>query len=251
MAMTTLQRDECRDCVTGKPDRILFATACGPLLYGFPRQASYVDLRGVHVDPAADAPQAPGSRTREWREQRATVQIEWLSHEVGKFVRLLQLNNGSAYEQLFSPYVVFETPALAELRDIAREMVSLQLVGHYRATFRHQLELFRGQRDKHGRHLLYLSRMALTGLHLIERGQVVTDLPMLARFHERVVVLQLLEELDRAANVRDPRPYVRELDALATQLERARNAARLPDLVPRRERAEAWLAAVRQHAVTL
>ena len=240
MTMTAFQRDELHACVVGKPDHILFATACGPLAFGFPRQARYVELRSVHVDPAPEQ-----SRSREWREQREHVQIEWLSHEVGKFVRLLQLNNGGAYEQLFSRYAVFETDALGELREIAQAMVSLQLVSHYRALFRQQLERFRGQRDKHGRHVLYLYRMALTGLHLLEQGQIWVDLPELARFHERVTVLQLLAELDRHANVSAPGPYLRELEALAEQLERAVNRARLPEWVPQRDQAEAWLAGVR------
>lgn len=248
MAMNALQRNELRECLAEKPDRILFATACGPLLFGFPRQAQYVDLRGVHLASPDHAPEAScRGQSREWREERSTFQIEWLSHEVGKFVRLLQMNNGGAYEQLFSPYEIFETQALGELRQLAQAMVSLQLVAHYRDVFGHQAALFRGQRDKHGRHFLYLFRLALTGLHLLERGQLQVDLRCLARFHERVTVLQLLDELDRQANVRDARPYLAELEALAAQLQRGKNAARLPELVPHRDQAEAWLARLREH----
>ncbi|MDB5097436.1 MAG: nucleotidyltransferase [Cyanobacteria bacterium RYN_339] len=227
-----------RDCVTRKPEQILFATACGALLYGFPRQGRYVELRGVHADPAAS--------TREWRETQAEWQVEWTSHEVGKFVRLLQVNNGSAYEQLFSPYAVYETPALAELRELAQGMVSQQLVVHYHASFRRQLAAFLGQRELPGRHLLYLCRMALTGLHLAERGELLADLPLLARFHERVAVLRLLDELDQRPDVADAAPYLRELQALGEQLARRGNPAKLPEQVPGRDAAEAWLERMRE-----
>lgn len=250
MALTDIQRDELRIHVAAKPGRVLFATACGPLLYGFPHQERYVDLRSVHLDPRAAGPDLGGRAgrqdTREWREQLGDFQIEWISHEVGKFVRLLQLNNGSAYEQLFSPNVVLETEALHELRELARRMMSLQLFLHYRSYFHSQLKCFLGQREKHGRHLLYLYRVALTGLHLAEHGQLCAELPALARFQERVAILQLLRDLAGHQEVRDFRPYLRELDALSERLDLDPGRGRLPDQVPHRAEAEAWLASLRE-----
>lgn len=238
MTLSATQREDLRTCVARKPEDILFATACGAMLYGFPRRASYVELRGVHVEP--------GGSTREWRESHGEWQVEWTSHEVGKFVRLLQMNNGGAYEQLFSPYAVYETPALAELRELARGMVSQQLVLSYHAAFRRQLGACSSQREQPGRHLLYLCRVALTGLHLAQRGQLLADLPLLARFHERVAVLQLLEELEHRPDLADARPYWRELQLLGEQLASVGNPAGLPELVPGRDAAEAWLARMRE-----
>ena len=71
------------------------------------------------------------------------------------------------------------------------------------------------------------------------------DLPLLARFHERVAVLGLLEELDRRADVVDATPYLRELQVLGEQLARRGNPAGLPEQVPARDAAEAWLASMR------
>ncbi len=249
MALTEIQRDELRIHVAGKPDRVLFATACGPMLYGFPHHERYVDLRSVHLDPQPTGLDL-GGRTgrqdsREWREQIGACQVEWISHEVGKFVRLLQLNNGSAYEQLFSPNLVLESEALHELRELARRMMSLQLFLHYRSFFHSQLKCFLGQREKHGRHLLYLYRVALTGVHLAEHGQLCAELPALARFHERVTVLQLLRELEGHQEVRDFRPFLRELDVLGDRLDAEPGRGKLPDQVPNRAEAEAWLMRLR------
>jgi hypothetical protein len=94
--------------------------------------------------------------------------------------------------------------------------------------------------------MLYLCRVALTGLHLAERGQLLSDLPLLARFHERVAVLRLLEELDRRPDVADQAPFMRELQALGEQLARCGNPAKLPEQVPGRDAAEAWLARMRE-----
>ncbi len=40
--------------VAEQPDPLLFATVSGAHLYGFPSRDSDVDLRGVHLLPAAD-----------------------------------------------------------------------------------------------------------------------------------------------------------------------------------------------------
>ena len=246
MQLSELQHHELRACVQGKPDQILFASACGPLLYGFPHQSRYIDLRGVHLDPAKHLPGRNGlQETREWRETRGEVQIEWVSHEVGKFVRLLQLNNGSAYEQLFSPNVVTGSGAFGELQDLANQMLSQQLFLHYRSFFHSQLKFFLNQRDKHGRHLLYLYRVALTGIHLMEHGSLCASLPLLARYHERVTVLQLLRELGAYGDVPVAKGYLRELAFLDERLGTVRNLARLPEQVPNRPLAESWLAELR------
>ena len=246
MQLSELQHHELRACVQDKPDRILFASACGPLLYGFPHQSRYVDLRGVHLDPAKSLPGRNGMHeTREWRETRGEVQIEWVSHEVGKFVRLLQLNNGSAYEQLFSPNVVTNSSAFTELQDLATQMLSQQLFLHYRSFFHSQLKFFMNQRDKHVRHLLYLYRVALTGIHLMEHGTLCASLPMLARYHERVTVLQLLNDLGTQRDVPVAKGYLHELAFLDERLGAVRNLARLPEHVPNRALAETWLAELR------
>lgn len=245
MQLTEFQRDEIRACVAGKPDPILFATACGPLLYGFPHQSRYIDLRGVHLDPRKHLARGGMQETREWRECRGEVQIEWVSHEIGKFVRLLQLNNGGAYEQLFSPNVVASSPAFDSLKGLAEQMLSQQLFLHYRSFFHGQLKFFMAQRDKHGRHLLYLYRVALTGVHLMEHGQLCANLPALARFHERAAVLQLLHEMGAQGELAVTRAHLRELGFLAEMIEGAQNRAKLPEQVPHRDAAEAWLADLR------
>jgi predicted nucleotidyltransferase len=246
MPMTEIQRNELRHCLQAKPTRVLFATACGPLLYGFPQAGHYFDLRSVHVEAGDGASHRMGlQETREWRETRPECQVEWVSHELGKFVRLLQVNNGSAYEQLFSPHVVFETAALGELKELASEMVSLQLFLHYRSFYQSQLKFFHNQRDKHSRHLLYLFRVALTGIHLLETGQVVADLRSLAGYHERVAIMELLRDVEQHPEGRSLRPYLRELEALALRLDQMPNRARLREQVSGRDAADAWLAKVR------
>lgn len=52
--MRGLDYSELRDIMGDQPYRLLFATVSGAHLYGFPSRDSDVDLRGVHVLPAAE-----------------------------------------------------------------------------------------------------------------------------------------------------------------------------------------------------
>jgi predicted nucleotidyltransferase len=219
MQLNECQRQAICDRAAATGGRVLFATACGPRLYGFPHQERYVEVRGVHLDarPAAEA-RSSFAETREWRDVGDTCQVEWVSHELGKFVRLLEISNGGAYEQLFV---------------------------HYRSFFHSQLKFFMAQRDRHGRHLLYLYRVALTGIHLMEHGALVADLPKLARYHERAAVSTLLRELEGRQDVAVGKMHLQELAWLDGRLATVPNVANLPDRVSGREAADAWLAAVR------
>jgi predicted nucleotidyltransferase len=245
MQLNECQRQAICDRAKATGGRVLFATACGPRLYGFPHQERYVEVRGVHLDahPVTEA-RSCLAETREWRDVGDTCQVEWVSHELGKFVRLLEISNGGAYEQLFSPHVVTGGPELEELRDIASTMLSQQLFVHYRSFFHGQLKFFLAQRDRHGRHLLYLYRVALTGIHLMEHGALVADLPQLARYHERAGVSRLLRELEGRKDVAVGKEHLQELAWLDGRLATVPNVANLPDRVAGRE-AEAWLASVR------
>src|SRR4051812_26625750 len=52
--MRTLDYAELRHIMGEQPYPLLFATVSGAHLYGFPSRDSDVDLRGVHVLPAAE-----------------------------------------------------------------------------------------------------------------------------------------------------------------------------------------------------
>jgi hypothetical protein len=52
--MRELDYAELRDIMGEQPYPLLFATVSGAHLYGFPSRDSDVDLRGVHVLPAAE-----------------------------------------------------------------------------------------------------------------------------------------------------------------------------------------------------
>lgn len=118
-----------------EPCPLLFATVSGAHLYGFPSRDSDVDLRGVHVLPAEDLVglrEPEETRSRMWDHDG--TEMDLVTHDLRKFVRLMLKPNGYVLEQLLSPLVVHTTPLHAELASLAPLVVTRNHAHHYRGS---------------------------------------------------------------------------------------------------------------------
>ncbi|OIK03881.1 nucleotidyltransferase domain-containing protein [Streptomyces monashensis] len=164
--------------VAEQPDPLLFATVSGAHLYGFPSQDSDVDLRGVHLLPVADLVglrEPEETRSRAW--VRYGVELDLVTHDLRKFVRLMLRRNGYVLEQLLSSLVVHTGDTHRELAALAPAVLTSHHAHHYRGFAVTQWRLF----EKTGelKPLLYTFRVLLTGIHLMRSGRVQAHLPTL------------------------------------------------------------------------
>ncbi|MGW5423382.1 nucleotidyltransferase domain-containing protein [Streptomyces sp. NPDC003943] len=184
MTLTSYVPDDVPDVdlsavVAEQPDPLLFATVSGAHLYGFPSQDSDVDLRGVHLLPVAalvGLGEPEETRTRMW--DRDGVEMDLVTHDLRKFVRLMLRRNGYVLEQLLSPLVVHTSPAHEELRALAPGVITSHHAHHYRGFAGTQWRLFESSGEL--KPLLYTYRALLTGIHLMRTGEVQAHLPTLA-----------------------------------------------------------------------
>ncbi|HEU4419419.1 MAG TPA: nucleotidyltransferase domain-containing protein, partial [Planctomycetota bacterium] len=166
------------------PRPLLFATISGAHLYGFPSPDSDFDLRGVHVLPLREViGLARGPETIEQMDDAHGLELDLVTHDVGKFVRLMQKPNGYVLEQLFSPLVVATTAAHAELCSLGRRCVTQLHVRHYLGFADTQWRLFGKESPPRVKPLLYVYRVLLTGIHLLRTGEVEANLPRLAALY--------------------------------------------------------------------
>ena len=90
-----------RRLVEGLDYRPLFVTVSGAHLYGFPSSDCDVDLRGCHQLPLRDMVGLDlPNQTLEYKTIDNGTEVELVSHEVGKYLRLLVRNNGYILEQM-------------------------------------------------------------------------------------------------------------------------------------------------------
>ncbi|MCL7427834.1 DNA polymerase beta superfamily protein [Streptomyces sp. YS415] len=164
--------------VAEQPDPVLFATVSGAHLYGFPSRDSDVDLRGVHLLSAAELlglREPHETRSRMW--DRDGVEMDLVTHDLRKFVRLMLRRNGYVLEQLLSPLVVHTTDAHRELVALAPGVVTRHHAHHYRGFANTQWRLH--SKTEELKPLLYTFRVLLTGIHLMRTGEVQAHLPTL------------------------------------------------------------------------
>jgi uncharacterized protein len=173
--MRQLDYAELRTITAEQPYRLLFATVSGAHLYGFPSRDSDVDLRGVHVLPAAEVVglrTGPETLDRTWFENEAEVDL--VTHDLAKFARLMLRRNGYVLEQVLSPLVVVSTPEHDELVALAKDCVTKWHARHYRGFANTQWDFFVKKHEL--KPLLYTFRVLLTGINLMRTGVVQADL---------------------------------------------------------------------------
>ncbi len=110
----------CSGGLADETDPLLFASVSGAHLYGFPSRDSDVDLRGAHLLPVpalVGLGEPEETRSRMW--VRDGVEMDLVTHDLRKFVRLMLRRNGYVLEQLLSPLVVRTSDAHAELVALA------------------------------------------------------------------------------------------------------------------------------------
>ncbi|MDT9693135.1 nucleotidyltransferase domain-containing protein [Streptomyces sp. P9(2023)] len=164
--------------VAEQPDPLVFATVSGAHLYGFPSRDSDVDLRGAHLLPVEGLiglREPEETRSRMW--DRDGVEMDLVTHDLRKFVRLMLRRNGYVLEQLLSPLVAHTSDAHAELVSLAPHVLTRHHAPHYRGFAGTQWRLF--EQTEELKPLLYTLRALLTGIHLMRSGEVLAHLPTL------------------------------------------------------------------------
>jgi len=226
-----------RTAVENHPYPLAFVTVSGAHLYGFPSADSDVDLRGVHLLPPGERVPRRRGKPRDTVDTTAVVdglEIDLVTHDAAKFFALMLRPNGYVLEQVCSPLTVLDTPALAELRALVPGCVTRGHARHYLGFARTQRKLLAKHDPPRLKPLLYLYRVLLTGLRLMETGEVEANLPTLLDARPLPGVAELIErkrpgaeqELLSPAEVAE---HAATLARLTADLERTRDRSTLPE----------------------
>lgn len=221
------------------PRPLLFATVSGAHLYGFPSPDSDWDLRGTHVLPVKEVIGLdPGLETIELSNKETMVQdgIEFdiVSHDVRKFFTLLLKKNGYVLEQLYSPLIVHTTPEHEELKAIAKGCITRHHSHHYLGFAETQWKLFDKERPRRIKPLLYVYRVLLTGIHLMQAGVIEANLLTLNEKFKQPYISDLVarklggQEQSTLPDA-DVAFHQAEYDRLVAELHRANEVSSLPN----------------------
>lgn len=217
------------------PYPLIFATISGAHLYGFPSPDSDFDLRGVHVLPLNEVVGLKtGNETVEQSGVHDGLEIDLVTHDAKKFFSLLLKKNGYVLEQVLSPLVVHTTPEHGELKEIAEDCITRHHAHHYLGFAETQWRLFEKEKPPRVKPLLYVYRVLLTGIHLMQTGVVEANLMRLNDTFRLSYIPELIErkiagsEKGRWEQV-DVEFHQREYERLRHELEQAFEQSSLPE----------------------
>lgn len=248
----TAEQRRVTDLVLGqeKARRSLVAVALsGAHAYGFPSPDSDLDLKAIHVAPAASfLGLSEPKLTFDRQEIVDGVEIDFTSNELGHVLRGLLKGNGNYLERVLGKHLLVRGYLLEQLAEYAREAISTRYASHYLGFANQQLKDF-NERSPTAKSALYVLRTALTGAHLMRSGELRVDLSENLDEYDFGDARELIQrkvagervELDEAAAAHWRK---RLLDAMST-LESARDGSELPEGPSNAEAVEDWLRDVR------
>lgn len=229
----------------------LVVSLSGAHAYGFPSPDSDLDLKAVHVAPTARLlGLSPPPPTAGRMEVVDGVEIDYGSNEIAQVLAGLLGGNGNFLERLLIP-PVRAAPELSSLQPIARGALSRRYFRHYFGFATAQRKELEEAAVPTVKKLLYVLRTATTGAHLLETGEVETDLGLLGARYELPEATSLIvakragERAALGAALDEVRPL---MDRAFARLERARAGSPLPEEPSPSVRAdlEAWLIDLRR-----
>ena len=217
------------------PYPLLFATISGAHLYGFPSPDSDFDLRGTHILPLEEIVGLEvGPETVEKSGVDDGLEIDLVTHDVRKFFSLMLRKNGYVLEQLLSPLIIQTSSEHRELVSLAPGCLTKYHAHHYLGFAATQWKLFQKDDPPRVKPLLYVYRVLLTGIHLMQTGEIEANLVTLNERFRLPYIPELIERkikgtekgtLDQA----DLEFHEREYHRLRSDLENAMSSTQLPE----------------------
>lgn len=221
--------------ISQQPYPLVFVTISGAHLYGFPSPDSDYDLRGLHRLPLEEVVGLKeGRETVETTVFRDGLEIDLVTHDLRKYFLMVLKRNGYVLEQIFSPLVLRTSPAHVRLKEIAYDCVTRRHSHHYLGMAANQWKLFEKENPRRVKPLLYVFRVLLTGIHLMQTGQVEANLLTLNQDFKLPYINELVARKlagpERGTLPPDDYPfYEREFKRLVAALEKAAQATKLPE----------------------
>jgi predicted nucleotidyltransferase len=218
------------------PYPLLFATVSGAHLCGFPSPDTDYDFRGCHVLPLREVVGLDSGRdTVDVSTIEDGFELDLVTHDARKFFGLMLKKNGYVLEQLYSPLIVSSTPEHEELKAVGRGCITRHHSHHYFGFAETQWRLFEKESPPRVKPLLYVYRVLLTGIHLMQTGEIESNLSLLNQEANLAHVDELIDrklagpELSTLDDT--DLPFHRsEYERLRAKLESAFQASTLPDV---------------------
>jgi hypothetical protein len=208
---------------------LLFATVSGSHAYNFAGPASDYDIQGVHVLPLEHICGLDPHKDETIEERE--MGIDSVTHDIRKFVLLLLKGNGNALEALYSFLVIYTTPEHQMLMNLAENCITKQVANHYLGMAFNQQKRMKANDIKR---YLHIYRCLLMGIHIMETGKILMDVPALADSYHKPYIHQLIAWKKQGFDFipdNSVKDQEKEIEQVKTVLIETRDKSHLPEKV--------------------
>lgn len=221
----------------------------GAHAYGFPSPDSDLDLKAIHIAKTRDLVGiAVPPPTVDRAEVIEEVEIDYTSNELAHALAGILDGNGNFLERVLGRTSPLVSPLLAELAPIVQRSLSRRVHRHYRGFAQNQLRFL--EKEPTAKKLLYVLRTGLTGIHLLETGELEADLSRMMGRYGLDDAAALIERKRSGERIGlDPElvtAWRPRIDALFARLDAAKEKSVLPEAPPNEDEVLAWLVATRK-----
>ncbi len=153
--------------------KLIFTTVSGSHSYGFPSEDSDIDLRACYVEKTVNLFRLENLKeTIEKKDFIKGIEIDFVGFEIKKFLLLMLKGNGTVFEQLYSPIVVVTSKYHAQLKALGRNAITKKIYYHYSGFGNNKLNDARKENFSDVKVNLYLLRTLMTGIAVLETGEI-------------------------------------------------------------------------------
>jgi predicted nucleotidyltransferase len=222
----------------------------GAHAYGFPSPDSDLDLKAIHVEPTTRwLGLARPKESAERMEVIDGVEIDYSTNEIQPVLVGILGGNGNFIERVLGSILLARSPELDSLGSLVKRAISRRVYRHYHGFATSQFKDLQKAERPTAKKVLYVLRTALTGAHMLESGEVVTDLSNLIDEYGFSPARELIER--KRAGERVPLPedvakrWKKELGRAFEALDASEGRSPLPAEAARAD-LEQWLIELRR-----
>jgi uncharacterized protein len=155
---------------------VIYRCIVGSRAFGLDTDESDIDRRGIYLPPASLHWSLYG--VPEQLENRETEECYW---ELQKFMLLALKANPNVLECLYTPLIESASPLaerlLAQRAIFLSQMVYQTYNGYALSQFRKIEQDLRARGEIRWKHVMHLTRLLLSGIHILQEGFVQVQLP--------------------------------------------------------------------------
>ena len=209
----------------------IFLSLSGAHLYGFESVDSDYDIRGCHIAPLKEIVSLnPPNLTIEKWDELNKIDIDIVSHEIAKFLKLLSAPNGNLIEQINSPHIIITTKHHQTLKKLAKGCICKKLEAHYKGMATQNYKKYVAKEKATAKKYLYVLRSLLAGINVMQTGKVEPNINKLNNIFKYPIIDELIKQkTTEKQEIKKNPSAINLIDKLFNQLEEAKNNSNLPD----------------------